>query len=369
MREILNHPRKSEIVAPVKKSGGGKRSRRTPKAAEVIPEQPSSTGFEKIAFGEHLCGFYRDKDEEYSIIAPFFRGGLQNNEKCIWILDESTREEAVQALQRAGIDLEKPLASKQFELLSSDETYLQGGYFDPDRMIAVLKQTEERAIREGYRGLRISGEMTWALKKNPGAEKLVEYEAKLNYFFPNSKTAAICLYNEKKFPPDILLNIIYTHPRIIIAGYIYENCTYIPPDEFLAMLSGRITKRLVEKAKNNIIRLAEQERKQRLAEEELKISEERYRMLVETMNDGLGVVDENGVTTYVNDQLCRMLGYSKEEMIGRPATDFIAPEHLKIFEENLAQGKKGERRTYEIIRIRKDGEKIWTRTSAAPIFD
>ncbi len=58
------------------------------------------------------------------------------------------------------------------------------------------------------------------------------------------------------------------------------------------------------------------------AERALRQSEKRYRLLVETMNDGLGVQDENGVWIYVNDKLCEMLGYPREEMIGQPVDRF-----------------------------------------------
>ncbi len=57
------------------------------------------------------------------------------------------------------------------------------------------------------------------------------------------------------------------------------------------------------------------------AEKTLQESEERYRLLVETMNDGLGVQDENGLITYVNDAFCKMSGYAREEIVGHPVTD------------------------------------------------
>ena len=52
------------------------------------------------------------------------------------------------------------------------------------------------------------------------------------------------------------------------------------------------------------------------AEEALRKSEEQYRMLVETMNEGLGVQDKNGIITFVNDRLCEMFGYPRDEIIG-----------------------------------------------------
>lgn len=52
------------------------------------------------------------------------------------------------------------------------------------------------------------------------------------------------------------------------------------------------------------------------SEQALRNSEERYRRLVETMNDGMGVVSASGIITFVNDSLCRMLDLKKEKVLG-----------------------------------------------------
>jgi hypothetical protein len=68
--------------------------------------------------------------------------------------------------------------------------------------------------------------MSWALGGANGSEKLIEYEKKLNDFFPKSKTTAICQYNENKFSPEVLIYILNTHPYAIIYGDLFENYTY-----------------------------------------------------------------------------------------------------------------------------------------------
>ena len=105
------------------------------------------------------------------------------------------------------------------------------------------------------------------------------------------------------------------------------------------------------------------------AEKALRESEERHRMLVETMNDGLGVQDENGVWTYVNDRFCEMLGYSKNEMIGRPLTDFLNQTDLDTYKRQRGGRIKGETGFYEMSWLRKNGQVIITLVSSKPIFD
>ncbi|HOZ46323.1 MAG TPA: PAS domain S-box protein [Candidatus Hydrogenedentes bacterium] len=101
----------------------------------------------------------------------------------------------------------------------------------------------------------------------------------------------------------------------------------------------------------------------------LEISEERHRMLVEAMNDGLGVQDENGVLIQVNDRLCRMFGYSREELLGRRTIELIDGEAREIFYREVAKRKERDRTPYEITFTRRDGTTFSTIMSPAPLFD
>ena len=110
------------------------------------------------------------------------------------------------------------------------------------------------------------------------------------------------------------------------------------------------------------------ERKQ--MEEQLRQSEERFRRLVETMRVGLSAVDANGVITYVNDQMCQMLGYTMEEFIGHPTTDFYDEESRKLQEEKFAKRRKGlkDPTPYEITWVAKDGQRVNTILTPTPGF-
>ncbi|MCH7559446.1 MAG: PAS domain S-box protein, partial [Planctomycetes bacterium] len=109
------------------------------------------------------------------------------------------------------------------------------------------------------------------------------------------------------------------------------------------------------------------ERKQ--AEDNLRESEEHYRMLTETMNDGLGQVDETGTYVYVNNKFGEMLGYSPDEMVGRHWTAFFDKNAQKITNEQLTKRRKGISKPYELENTRKDGQKIFIHISPQGIFD
>jgi len=105
------------------------------------------------------------------------------------------------------------------------------------------------------------------------------------------------------------------------------------------------------------------------AEEELLDSEERFRTLIETMNDGLAVDDENGVFTYVNRKLCFMLGYNDEEMIGHKVSEFLDEQNRHLYAERSLGRENGGFESYEISWIKKDKTLIPTIISPQPIFD
>lgn len=86
-----------------------------------------------------------------------------------------------------------------------------------------------------------------------------------------------------------------------------------------------------------------------VTEGNLLIGEVGFRMLVETMNQGLTVLDKNGMVTFVNHQMCELLGYREDEVIGIPATKFVDEENRTILMDQLSRRAEGDDKTsYEI---------------------
>lgn len=104
------------------------------------------------------------------------------------------------------------------------------------------------------------------------------------------------------------------------------------------------------------------------AEDALRTSEEKYRLLVETMNDGLGVQDEHGLVTYVNDRMCQMIGYSRKELIGRSVIELILEDYQKIWLDHLIR-RQDHYNPYEVAWRKKNNEVIYTIVSPKPLYD
>jgi PAS domain S-box-containing protein len=107
----------------------------------------------------------------------------------------------------------------------------------------------------------------------------------------------------------------------------------------------------------------------KIAEETLRESEERYRHLVETMNEGLAMADQDYVFTFVNERLCEMLGYSREEMLGRHIVEFVHEDYKDLMQDQMARRQRGEARSYEIDWRAKDGQRVYTLISPKGFYD
>lgn len=101
---------------------------------------------------------------------------------------------------------------------------------------------------------------------------------------------------------------------------------------------------------------------------ELQTSESRYRQLVETMNDSLGVIDPSGVLTYANKRMGDMLGYPTEALIGNCITDYLDDENQQILYNQLVDRKSGSATPYELTWLKKDGNSVITRVSPMPMY-
>lgn len=182
--------------------------------------------------GDHLCCLFESEEDRRVVIIPFILQGLEANHKILYILDPDAASEFLHALRDEGLDIESHVTSGQLVLLELEEAYMKGRVFDPDGMVAMLEGETKKALSEGFSALRVTAEMSWALMGFPGSDRLIEYEAKLNLFFPGSRCMAICQYDRKLFGPEVLLEVLKTHPTIVIGTEIYDNFYYLPPYEY-----------------------------------------------------------------------------------------------------------------------------------------
>jgi hypothetical protein len=186
----------------------------------------------------HICAFFHSKEERNKVLMPFFKEGFDRGEKLLHIVDARHRDEHLCACQENGINLETCEKTGQLQVLTWEQAYLKDGHFDGDRMVQMLKDVLDGNRANGT-PMRLMGHMEWALETVPGVTDIVEYETKLNLVSPNYPDPIICVYDLNRHSGSVVMDILRTHPMVIIGGVLQENPLYVPPAEFLAELQHR----------------------------------------------------------------------------------------------------------------------------------
>ncbi|HWP01643.1 MAG TPA: MEDS domain-containing protein [Methylococcus sp.] len=210
-------------------------------------ESRKSIRFAGTTLGDypHICAFFHGPDDEYRVLLPFIKEGFEHGEKAFHVVDPELREEHLRHLRSAGIDAAEAEESGQLELRNWQDAYLQNGHFDQGRMLDLLQRALDDARLRGFPLTRLVAHMEWALEDRPGVNDLVEYETRLNYILPRYRDPVICVYDLAKFGADVVIDVMRTHPMVIIGGVLLENPFYVPPDDFLRELRDREVERAV----------------------------------------------------------------------------------------------------------------------------
>ena len=187
----------------------------------------------------HVCAFFNSLDEEHRVLRSFFKEGFDRGDKALHIVDPKLREDHLRRLADAGVDVEEAMGTGQLELRDWSEAHLRGDRFDQDEMLALIEEVLQARAASGDPLTRIVGHGEWALLDRPGIDDLVEFEARVNYVLPKYQDPIICVYDLTKFSASVVMDIMRTHPVVIVGGVLQENPFFVPPDQFLVELQER----------------------------------------------------------------------------------------------------------------------------------
>jgi len=275
---------------------------------------------------EHLCQIYSTLAEWKTAVTTFLITGLNQSEKCFYIVDTHTADQVRALLQAQGVNVSTAEASGQLVILHESEAYTQGGFFDPDRMIAFLVNAAETAIAEGYHTIRGVGEMSWVLRGHPGSNRFVEYEARLNRdVFPSYPIIGLCQYEWQRFGLPLLLDVICTHPIITVGTTVYDNPYYIPAAEFLSRKHSLVD---LQHWMEAAVKLKEIEGKEKRLQQELN----RSRRLASVGELAAGVAHE------INNPLTGIIGFS-ERLLKKNTDEEIKRDLGRIHNEAQRMAK------------------------------
>ena len=165
----------------------------------------------------HQCLVYDGSPATHlRALALVVRRKLNEHTRCIYLNSPPMVAGLRSYLFAEAVDVPKEI-SKGSLVLSSDRGHLQNGSFDIDRMLSMLNDAMHQSLKEGYKGLWASGDMSWEFGPEKDFSKLLEYEWRLEAFLRQHPTlSGICQYHTDILPPEIVQQGLSTHQAIFV---------------------------------------------------------------------------------------------------------------------------------------------------------
>ena len=166
-------------------------------------------GIGVVPYGFHMCHFYSSRQELLDPLIPYFRAGLNNGERCLWIASSPLQITEVASEIIKHPELEQGISSGELKIFDAVEWYGHPATLAVEKIVQRFIDEEERAIADGYQALRVAGNTSFMPRAH--WELLMEYESKLHAGLRDRRVLACCSYNRLECRPIDILEVVRRH--------------------------------------------------------------------------------------------------------------------------------------------------------------
>jgi PAS domain S-box-containing protein len=291
-----------------------------------------------LAWGSHLCQFYKTKKDLLEILVPYFKAGLTHNEFCMWVTSEPlSTEEAARALKKAVPNLRKYEARGQIEIIPYSKWYLSGGRFSSRRVLKGWVAKHDQALRRGLDGLRLTGNTFWLERKD--WKRFTEYEEWVNNIIGKYRMIALCTYSLQKCGALEVIDVVRNHQFALINR----------DGTWETIESSELKKKKTD----------------------LRDSEARYQVIAENTYDFEFWIDPDGKFLYASPSSVRITGYEPSDFISDPQLRrcIVYPDDRAILDKHCREVEKRQvpgEAEYRIVCA--DGSVRWIHHVCRPVL-
>ncbi|MGD9961326.1 MEDS domain-containing protein [Nocardioides sp.] len=182
--------------------------------------------------GTHFCALYSGPAERDRLLFPFLEEGLRHGDKCLCLLDDVEPG----LVRDRAMGPPRPGYSRrlgQLDAVRASDAYLRSGEFCIESMIQFLSESVDAALAADFDVLRAAGEISWVMPWFPGCHDLFRFESALNPLVEQVPAIFMCLYDLKQLGADMLVEVLHTHPKVLLDRALIDNPHYVDPVESL----------------------------------------------------------------------------------------------------------------------------------------
>lgn len=285
---------------------------------------------DNLPCGTHLCQFYETKQDLVDVLVPYFEAGLENNELCVWVTSRPLEESEARDAMRAVVpQFDTYVERGQMEIIPYTDWYLHDGSFRQQKALDAASNRITAMADKGYSGLRASGNIGWLQKQ--GWEDFTCYEGLVSSLIGEHQMMTICSYPLGMCGVRESLDVMKNHRLALI--------------------------------KHQGIWQVIQNSGQTKTEAALRQTEEEYRNLFESTQDGMEVIDgSTGRIVLANQAAARMFGFDTPgDLVGVDPLDYIPLEDREHVASMMSEYmfEKDMHKVIELRASRKDGASMW----------
>jgi signal transduction histidine kinase len=170
----------------------------------------------------HVCSISSDDGERLTAAAAFVRLGLEQHQKCIYLVSDDSEEETYRALRAGGVDVPAALASEALQITTPWRLSLRRDGYDPYRLFTFWKQSRDEAHRRGFTGMRGVGHLHESIRRETHAPGWLEYEDKLTDFTSEGTAAFLCQFDRRVVPASAMRAAVQAHSAIILGSWLCD---------------------------------------------------------------------------------------------------------------------------------------------------
>lgn len=175
-----------------------------------------------LSEGDHACLTFSDPDERLDLLAAFVRDGLRRGQKVVCWTDEVAPDRLIVELTNRAVRPGAALRRGQLTVAAAGS-----GLTAPERygsgMVDLLAGELDRAGRDGYVGLRVTADMSWATRPMSAADELLAFETEVAALFAAGQLCLICQYDRDRFDAVTLAFAAKAHPKAVAAQVYHEH--------------------------------------------------------------------------------------------------------------------------------------------------
>jgi DNA-binding CsgD family transcriptional regulator len=199
-------------------------------------------GLDEIRPGTHICALYSGPAERDRLLFTFLREGMREGDKCLCLIDDAQVASSVRDRVEGQRVADQPRRSDQLDVDRTSDAYLESGRFSVEHMRSFLSGRLSLAVESEFPLLRAAGEMSWVLPRPGGAEDFFVYESAVNQIVEDKPAVFMCMYDLQGFGVSTLVDVLRTHPKVLLDRTVLDNPRYLTHVEDSAVDGSRTTK-------------------------------------------------------------------------------------------------------------------------------